>query len=68
MFRSGNRKVTKFISHDKFWLTFIFSEYSKVRRDAAAKTDLKGTVDYKNIIKQGGKSTEINEEEIPPLI
>ncbi|KAL9707156.1 hypothetical protein quinque_010674 [Culex quinquefasciatus] len=42
--------------------------YSKVRRDAAAKTDLKGTVDYKNIIKQGGKSTEINEEEIPPLI
>ncbi|XP_039443248.1 protein tilB [Culex pipiens pallens] len=42
--------------------------YSKVRRDAAAKTDLKGTVDYKNIIKKGGKSAEINEDEIPPLI
>uniref|UniRef100_A0A8D8FAL9 Protein tilB n=2 Tax=Culex pipiens TaxID=7175 RepID=A0A8D8FAL9_CULPI len=50
-------------------ITFSEPEvYSKVRRDAAGKTDLKGTVDYKNIIKQGGKSAEINEDEIPPLI
>ncbi|XP_062551768.1 protein tilB [Armigeres subalbatus] len=37
------------------------------RRESKAQSELKGTVDYKNIIKHGG-SEEINEDEIPPLI